>query len=81
MKKKKMNNKEAFSEGIAELVITLIFFGIGALIISLLGIGIDSDNIDFDLICLIGIGTVFVISVIVSVVAKWIKKSTNKKDK
>ena len=77
MKKEKKKKKEALSEGIAELVLTLVFFGIGALIISLFGISIDSANIDFDLLCLIGIVSVFGIFAIISVFVKWI----NKKDK
>ena len=55
MKKDKKKLKEAFFEGLLEIVLTLIFFGIGALVVSAIGVELDSPNIDFDLIVLLGI--------------------------
>ena len=81
MKKEKKKNKEALSEGIAEIVLTIIFFGIGVLIISLFGISIDSPHIDYDLLCLIGIVSVFGSFAIICAIVKWIKKAIKRKDK
>lgn len=55
MKKDKKKLKEAFFEGLLEIVLTLIFLGIGALIVSVFGVELDSPNIDFDLIVLLGV--------------------------
>ena len=37
-----------------ETILTLIFFGIGALMIRILGVELDSPSIDFDWIILLG---------------------------
>ena len=54
MKKDKKKLKEALFEGLLEIVLTLIFFGIGALIVNALGVELDSPNLDFDGIVLLG---------------------------
>ena len=74
MKKDKKKLKEAFFEGLLEIVLTLIFFGIGALIFSAFGVELDSPNIDFDLIVLLGIIVPIVVFGLVCALVKWLKK-------
>ena len=74
MKKDKKKLKEAFFEGLLELVLTVIFFGIGALIFSAFGVELDSPNIDFDLIVLLGIVVLLVSFGIVYSLVQWMKK-------
>ena len=81
MKKDKNKFKEAFFEGLLEIVLTLIFFGIGALIVSAFGIELDSPNIDFDLIILLGIVVPFAIFGIVCSLVQWLKKIIKGKQK
>ena len=81
MKKDKNKFKEAFFEGLLEIVLTLIFFGIGALIVSAFGIELDSPNIDFDLIILLGIIVPVVVLGLVCALVKWLKKIIKGKQK
>ena len=74
MKKDKKKLKEAFFEGLLEIVLTLIFFGIGALIISTFGIELDSPSINDDSIILLGIVVTIAILVIVCALVQWFKK-------
>ena len=55
MKKDKNKLKDTFSEALLEILLTLLFFGIGALIISAFGIELDASSMDLDLIVLLGI--------------------------
>ena len=81
MKKDKKKLKEAFFEGLLEIVLALIFLGIGALIFSAFGIELDSPNIDFDLIVLIGIVVPVVAFGIVCSLVQWLKKIIKGKQK
>ena len=81
MKKEKKKLKEVFFEGLLEIVLTLIFFGIGALIVSAFGIELDSSNIDFDLIVLLGIVVPVVVFGLVCALVRWIKKTIEVKQK
>ena len=81
MKKDKQKLKEAFFEGLLEIVLTLIFFGIGALIIRAFGVELDSPNIDFDLIILLGIIVPIVVFGIVCALVQWFKKTIKNKHK
>ena len=74
MKKDKKKLKEAFFEGLLEIVLTLIFFGIGALIVSAFGVDLDSPNIDFDLIVLLGIIVSVVVFGLICTLVQWLKK-------
>jgi hypothetical protein len=78
MKKDKKRIAEGLLEGLAELVLTLIFFGIGAYIVSLFGVDFDSSNMDSDLIILLGIVAVAVTVGVSVVLARWIKKMIRK---
>ena len=71
---KNKKTKEALCEGLLEIILTLIFFGIGALIISAFGIELDAPNIDFDLIVLLGIIVPAVALIFVFALVKWLKK-------
>ncbi len=81
MKKDKKKLKEAFFEVLLEIVLTLIFFGTGALIVSALGIELDSPNIDFDLIVLLGIIAPVVVFGIVCALVEWFKRKIKEKRK
>ena len=76
MKKDKKKLKEAVFEGLIEIVLTLIFFGIGALMIGAFGVPLDSPNVDFDMIILIGIVAPAVVFGIVCALVRWLKKKT-----
>ncbi|MBR4033051.1 MAG: hypothetical protein IKJ07_10025 [Clostridia bacterium] len=78
MKKDKKQIGFALLEILGEILITLVFFGIGALIINAFGVKLDSPNIDDDLIVLLGIvafllifGAIYGIRIFV----KWVKKT------
>ena len=75
MKKDKKKIKEALLEGLVELIFTVLFFGIGAFIVSLFGVDLDAPNIDFDLLCLLGIVVPIVIFCAVCALVKWVKKT------
>ena len=81
MKKDKKKLKEAFFEGLLEIVLTLIFFGIGALIVSAFGVDLDSPNIDFDLIVLLGIIVPIVVFGLICTLVQWLKRITKGKQK
>lgn len=81
MEKDKKKLKEAFFEGLLEIVLTLIFFGIGALIVSAFGVELDSPNIDFDLIVLLGIIVPIVIFGLICTLVQWLKRITKGKQK
>ncbi len=81
MKREKRKFKEAFFEGLLEIVLTLIFFGIGALVVSAFGDELDSPNIDFDLIVLLGIIVPVVVFGLVHALVQWLKKTIKSKQK
>ena len=81
MKKDKRKLKEAFFEGLLEIVLTLIFFGIGAFIVSVFGVELDSTNIDFDLIVLLGIIVPIVAFALICTLVQWLKKIIKGKQK
>ena len=81
MKRDKSKFKEAFFEGLLEIVLTLIFFGIGALVVSTFGVELDSPNIDFDLIVLLGIIVPVVVFGLVHALVQWLKKTIKSKQK
>ena len=66
--------KDTILEIVGEIVLTLIFFGIGALIVRAFGVGFDSSVLDDDLIILIGIIACAVVFAIVWILVQWLKK-------
>ena len=81
MKKDKKKNGAVLLEGLAEIVLTLICFGIGAFIVSLFGVNLESPNIDGDLIILLGIVVLVVIFGTVHTLVQWFKKIIGSKRK
>ncbi|MBR3878818.1 MAG: hypothetical protein IKJ24_01720 [Clostridia bacterium] len=78
MKRTKKQIKEELLEGLLEIVLSLAFCAIGALIISLIGIDLDASSIDLDLLILIGIVAFLAVFGITFAVIHLIKKK--KKD-
>ncbi len=74
MKKDKKKIGAVLLEVLAEIVLTLICFVIGAFIVSLFGVSLDSPNIDGDLIILLGIVVSVVIFEAVCALVQWFKK-------
>ena len=81
MKKDKKKIGEALLEALGELVLMLIFFGIGILIVRLFGVELDSSKSDDDLIVLIGIISCVVIFAIIWILVQWLKKIITNKHK
>ena len=81
MKLNKKKLSEGLLEAILEIVLTLIFFGIGALIISMFGVELDSLDTDSDLIVLLGIVALVVLFGIVYALARFFKKAFGGKRK
>ncbi len=80
MKNGKKTGK-ALIEGLLELAIVAILFGIGALVFYLFGVRIDSPQIDGDTIVLLGIVVLCVLVAIVSAIVRFIKSITQRKVK
>ena len=82
MKSKKDAFKENLLEGILEIVFTVIFFGIGAVLVLLFGelfkLDLDVFSMNEDLIVILGIVAFFVICAIVALLVNIIKKKTKK---
>ena len=79
--KDKKKIKSALLEGLVEIVLTLVSFGIGALIVSLFGVKPDSPNVDGDSIILLGIVAICVTFAIVYAIVQWFKKTIGNKNK
>lgn len=81
MKPDKKTRREALFDCLLELVLTVIFFGIGALMIHLFGVKLDSPNLDFELIVLIGILTPVALFGVIDAAVKTIRKRIKEKRK
>ncbi len=81
MKNKKQKLRAVLSEALGEILVTLICFGIGAGILALLGVHMDSDALDFDLIVLIGIVVPAVLFGVIAALVQCIKKAFGRKRK
>lgn len=81
MKKDKKRIREALLEGLVELVATLLFFGIGAFIVSLFDVSPDTLSSDSDLLVFIGIVAFFGFFAIVFALVEWLKKIKRDKKK
>lgn len=79
MKNRKARFGEALLEIVVELLMTLIFFGIGALILSLFGVNWDAPDLDGDLIVLLGIVAFAVVFGAIFALVAYIKKIFAKK--
>ena len=65
---------EGAIELVLEIVITAVFFGVGALILWLFGVNIDFESADLDLIVLVGVAVFFAVFAVVAVIVKAIGK-------
>ena len=81
MNKDKKKIKSALLEGLVEIVLTLVSFGIGALIVSLFGVKPDSPNVNGDSIILLGIVAICVTFAVVYAIVQWFKKTIGNKNK
>lgn len=72
MKRTKKEILTALLEGLCELALSLICFGIGALLLHLFGVDITSTDIDFDLIILIGVGIFLALFIGAYFLVQWI---------
>ena len=81
MKKAKKKIRTVLLEIVAEIVLTLLCFGIGTFIIGLFGVSLDSPNIDGDLIILLGIAAFLVIFGAICALVAWFKKKAINKSK
>ncbi len=79
MKKDKKKLKEALLEGLLEIVLTVICFGIGALIVSAFGVDFDTLNTEFDWVILLGCAVFLVLFVLVYAFVQWLKKISKNK--
>lgn len=80
MKRSKSQWKETLLDAIGEIVIYLVFFGVGALVLALFGI--DVDAVDVDTILLIGVGVLALLGGVIWVaeILKKKKKASDKSD-
>ena len=81
---KKVNKeklRDGFIEALIEIALTLVLFGIGALIVSLFGIKLDDSEIDSDLIVLIGFVAVAVVIAAIYLTVRAVRKTHRKKAK
>ena len=76
--KHKITFKECLFEVLAEIILTLIFFGVGMLVISFFDVKADSPNLDGDLITLIGIVIIAVIVAAVCALVSLLKRMFGK---
>lgn len=74
MKRSKSQWKETLLDAIGEIVIYLVFFGVGALVLALFGI--DVDAVDVDTIMLIGVGVLALLGGVI-----WVAEILKKKKK
>ena len=75
----KKNKKEKLIEAIVELVLTLLCLGIGVFVVGMFGVDIESDNLDYDLITLLGLIIFFLIFGVICALVQWFKKKTKGK--
>jgi len=71
-------NKGSCLEALGEFLIEIVLFGIGAAVLLMLGIDIDHEALDGDLISLIGVGVAIVIGVLIFCVVRIVQKARAK---
>lgn len=75
----KKNKKEKLIEAIVEIVLTLLCLGIGVFVVGMFGVDIESDNLNYDLITLLGLIIFFLIFGVICALVQWFKKKTKGK--
>ena len=74
MKKGKRRFGEALSEAVCELLLTLLFFGVGALVVCLCDGNLNVLALDLEWIVLIGLAVTALIFGVVYLIVRWVKK-------
>ena len=74
-----ITSKASLLDAIIELVVTAICIGIGVLVAWLLGVDINAESTDFDLIIVLGVAVVIAIILAVYFIRKLIVKISDKK--
>ena len=74
-----ITSKASLLDAIIELVVTAICIGIGVLVAWLLGIDINAESTDFDLIILLGVAVAIAIILAVYFIRKLIVKISDKR--
>ena len=75
----RITSKESLLDAIIELVVTAICIDIGVLVAWLLGVDINAESTDFDLIILLGVAVVIAIILAVYFIRKLIVKISDKR--
>ena len=78
MKNKKTKIGEILGELLAEVVVAVVLFSIGAIVVDL--VGIDFAELDVELVAMIGVVALIVFLLIASIVVTAIKKLFKRKD-
>ena len=81
MKKDKKPIVVGLLDALGEIILTLLFFGIGVFIVSLFGVDFDSPNIDPEVLILLGIVVFFVLLGLVVALVQWFEKRIRRKRK
>ena len=74
-----ITSKASLLDAIIELVVTAICIGIGVLVAWLLGVDINAESTDFDLIILLGVAVAIAIILAVYFIRKLIVKISDKR--
>ena len=70
--------KEGCGEAVVEILISLLLFGIGAVVLFSFGADMDAEWLDGDLMMLIGLGAVIIPAGIIFAVVHLIRKRKNR---
>ncbi len=65
-------------EAVGEFVLEIVLFGIGAVVLLLFGIELDSESLDGDIVTLIGIGVIIAVGLLIFCIARVIRKTKSK---
>ncbi len=75
--KKKKRLSWILLEGLGKLLLTLLCLGIGMLVVSLFGVDVTSDTVDYGLLCLLGVVIFFAVFGAICAIIHLIKKTRN----
>ena len=81
MKKNKNRIATNLLEALGELVLTVVFLGIGAVILSLFGVDFKSADTEYELIVLVGVVAFLALFIASYALTRWIKKLVSKRKK
>ncbi len=79
----KKDKKQKLTEALGELLLTFLCLGVGVLIVGAFGVDFESNDIEYDLIILLGVAVFLVTVMVVHAVVQGVKKifiSKNRKD-